>query len=83
MSRKPLLPSMSERELIAASKTHTLEALAEQFQTSPGSVLRKAAKLGLSIKRTANAKWSQARTQKADHGRQRRTRNFWRCSTLK
>jgi hypothetical protein len=41
----------SDRELIALSKTHTLEVLAERFQRPPKSILRKAAKLGLSIKR--------------------------------
>jgi hypothetical protein len=41
----------SERELIALSKTHTLEAIAEQFQRPAAeSILKKAAKLGLSIK---------------------------------
>jgi alpha-D-ribose 1-methylphosphonate 5-triphosphate synthase subunit PhnG len=41
----------SDRELIAVSKTHTLEAIADQLQRSPESVLKRAARLGLSIRR--------------------------------
>jgi hypothetical protein len=41
----------SERELIVLSKTHTLEALAKQLGRRPEAVLRKAAKLGLVIRR--------------------------------
>jgi len=46
----------SERDLIALSKTHTLAALAEQFQSSHAAILKKAKKLGLTIKRTAMRK---------------------------
>jgi hypothetical protein len=44
----------SDRELIALAKTKTLEALADHFQRPPASILAKALKLGLTIKRTAN-----------------------------
>ena len=40
-----------DRELIALSKTHTLEALADQLPRPPKLILDKAKKLGLSIKR--------------------------------
>jgi hypothetical protein len=43
----------SDRELIAMSKTHTLEAIAEQLQRPPVEILKKAKRLGLSIKQTA------------------------------
>jgi hypothetical protein len=46
----------SDRELIALSKTKTLEALADQLQRSPAEILKKAKRLGLSIKQTAKAK---------------------------
>jgi hypothetical protein len=41
----------SDRELMVLSKTHTLEAIADQLQHSPESVLKRAARLGLSIRR--------------------------------
>jgi len=40
----------NDRELIALSKTHTLEAIADQLERSPKFVLRRALRLGLSIK---------------------------------
>jgi hypothetical protein len=40
----------SERELIALSKTHTLEAIADQLQRSPELILKRD-RLGLSIRR--------------------------------
>ena len=43
----------SELELIALAKTHTLETIVPQLKRSPEAILRKAARLGLSIKRTA------------------------------
>jgi hypothetical protein len=43
----------SERELMKLAKTKTLEALAERFNRSPKAILRKAAQLGVSIRRTA------------------------------
>jgi hypothetical protein len=46
----------SERELIALSKSKTLEALVEHFQRPPATILRAAKRLGLSIKRTAKPK---------------------------
>jgi hypothetical protein len=49
-------PMKTERELIALSKTKTLEALADHFKRPPKSILRKAKRLGLSIKRTAKGK---------------------------
>jgi hypothetical protein len=41
-----------DRELIALSKTRTLEAIAVKVQRQPESVLKRATKLGLSIKGT-------------------------------
>jgi hypothetical protein len=41
-----------DRELIALSKTRTLEAIAAKVQRQPESVLKRATKLGLSIKGT-------------------------------
>ena len=41
----------AERELIALSRTHTLEALADHFERSPAEILKKAARLGGAIKR--------------------------------
>jgi hypothetical protein len=40
----------SERELIALSKTHKLEAIADQLQRSPELILKRD-RLGLSIRR--------------------------------
>jgi hypothetical protein len=49
--------SMKEdRELIALSKTHTLEALADQLQRPPKLILDKAKRLGVSLKRAAGLK---------------------------
>jgi DNA-binding MurR/RpiR family transcriptional regulator len=45
-----------DRELIALSKTHTLEAIADQLQRPPATILRAAKRLGLSIKRGAKRK---------------------------
>jgi hypothetical protein len=39
-----------DRELITLSRTRTLEAIAAKVQRQPESVLRRATKLGLSIK---------------------------------
>jgi hypothetical protein len=41
----------SDRQLIELAKTQTLEDIADQFQRSPKSILMKAKKLGLTIKR--------------------------------
>jgi len=41
----------TDRELIELAKTETLEAIADQLQRSPKSILKRAAKLGLTIKR--------------------------------
>jgi hypothetical protein len=41
----------ADRELIELAKTESLEAIADQFQLPPKSILKKAAKLGLTIKR--------------------------------
>jgi hypothetical protein len=41
----------SDRELMALSKTKTLEAIVEQLQRPPATILRAAKRLGLSIKR--------------------------------
>jgi hypothetical protein len=45
-----------DRELIALSKTHTLEVLADQLQRSPKLILDKAKRLGVSLKRGAGLK---------------------------
>jgi hypothetical protein len=41
----------ADRELIALSKTKSLEAIADHFQRPPALILAKAKRLGLSIKR--------------------------------
>jgi hypothetical protein len=41
----------ADRELIELAKTETLEAIADEFKLPPKSILQKAKKLGLSIKR--------------------------------
>jgi hypothetical protein len=41
----------SDRELMVLSKTHTLKTIADQLQRSPESVLKRAARLGLSVRR--------------------------------
>jgi hypothetical protein len=52
LSDDPEWKSMkSDRELIALSKTHTLEAIADKLQHPPATILKKAKRLGLSIKR--------------------------------
>jgi hypothetical protein len=43
----------TDRELIALSKTKTLEAIANHFQLPHTAILTKAKRLGLSIRRTA------------------------------
>jgi hypothetical protein len=40
----------NDRVLIALSKTHTLEDIADQLERSPKFVLRRALRLGLSIR---------------------------------
>jgi hypothetical protein len=45
-----------DRELIALSKTTILEALADRFQRPPASILAKARRLGLPIKRAVKTK---------------------------
>jgi hypothetical protein len=46
----------NDRELIQPAKSQTLEAIADQIQRSPVSVLKRAARLGLSIKRKVKGK---------------------------
>ena len=46
----------ADRELIALAKTKTIEALADHFQRLPKSILDKAKRLGLSIKRSTKLK---------------------------
>jgi hypothetical protein len=56
MAKKPTQHSWAmrtDRELIALSKTKTLEAIADQLQRPPGTILRAAKRLGLSIERKA------------------------------
>jgi hypothetical protein len=47
-----------DRELIALSKTRTLEAIAAKVQRPPESVLKRAARLGLTIERTSDLSFS-------------------------
>ena len=55
--RKRTMWSMkSDRELILLAKSKTLEAIANQIQRSPAFILKRAARLGLSIKRKAKGK---------------------------
>jgi hypothetical protein len=57
MTRKLTGWSMrSDRELIEIAKSQTLEAIADQIQRSPAFILKRAARLGLSIKRNAKGK---------------------------
>jgi len=54
MARKLAKWSMkTDRELIQMAKSQTLEAIADHLQRSPAFVLKRAARLGLSIKGTA------------------------------
>jgi hypothetical protein len=46
----------SDRELIQMAKSQTLVELADQLQRSPAVIRKKAARLGLSIKRKAKGK---------------------------
>jgi len=46
----------TDRELMSLSKTKALEALADHFKLPPKSILKKAKRLGLSIKHAAKAK---------------------------
>jgi hypothetical protein len=46
----------TDREPIELAKTKSLATLVEHFQRTPESILRKAKRLGLSIKRTAKGK---------------------------
>jgi hypothetical protein len=46
----------SDRELIQLAKSHTLDELADEFQRSSAFILKRAARLGLSIKRNAKGK---------------------------
>jgi len=59
MARKPRAATWSmrdERELIALAKSETLEAIAEKLQRPPAFILKRAARLGLSIERKATGK---------------------------
>jgi hypothetical protein len=51
--RRGMWSMKSDRELIALSKTKTLDAVADHFERSPATILRAAKRLGLSIKRVA------------------------------
>ena len=46
----------SDRELIELAKTKSLDALAERLNRPPSVILRKAKRLGLSIKRSTKLK---------------------------
>jgi hypothetical protein len=57
MTRKLTGWSMkSDRELIQLAKAGTLEAIVDQLQRPPAHILKKAARLGLSIERKAKGK---------------------------
>jgi predicted transcriptional regulator len=57
MARKLTGWSMKrDRELIERAKSQTLDELAEEFQRSPAYILKRAVRLGLSIKRKAKGK---------------------------
>jgi hypothetical protein len=45
-----------DRELIALAKTHTLEEIAEKLNRPVTTIIRRTARLGLSINRVAKAK---------------------------
>jgi hypothetical protein len=49
--RKSKWSMKADRKLIELAKTKTLETIAGELQLSPVSILRKAAKLGLTMKR--------------------------------
>jgi hypothetical protein len=44
-----------DRELMTLAKTHTLRTIADRMERSPGSILKRAARLGLNIKRPRRA----------------------------
>jgi hypothetical protein len=46
----------TDRELIKLAKTETLEAITDQLKRPPASILAKAARLGLTIKRKGKAR---------------------------
>jgi hypothetical protein len=59
MARKPKIGMWSmatDRELIALAKTHTLEAIADELKRPPAYILKRAARLGASIKLKAKGK---------------------------
>jgi hypothetical protein len=46
----------ADRELIQLAKSRTLETIADHLQRSPAYILKRAARLGISIKRKAKRK---------------------------
>jgi hypothetical protein len=46
----------SDRELIQRAKSQTLDELADEFRRSSAFILKRAARLGLSIRRKAKGK---------------------------
>jgi hypothetical protein len=46
----------SDRELILLAKSQTLDELADELELSPAYILKRATRLGLSIKRKAKGK---------------------------
>jgi hypothetical protein len=52
----PMWSMKADRELIDLAKTKTLEAIADEFKLPPKSILKKAARLGLTIKQKRKAK---------------------------
>ena len=46
----------TDQELIQLAKSRSLEGIADRIQRSPASVLKRAARLGLSIKRKTKGK---------------------------
>jgi hypothetical protein len=43
----------SDRELMELAKTKTLETIAKQFRRSPEAILKRASRLGISIRRAS------------------------------
>jgi hypothetical protein len=46
----------TDRELMQLAKTHILDAIADELKRPPAYILKRAARLGLSIKRKAKGK---------------------------
>jgi hypothetical protein len=59
MAREPRAATWSmatDRELIVLAKTQNLEAIADELKRPPAYILKRAARLGVSIRRKAKGK---------------------------